>query len=862
MKGNASAGASLRSPFADEQDGGKSELTTLSPAMPSGPVPPGISRSSSISSKALPISAVALAHQRSIQSNKSGNASEGSSSLGRAKSVSSVSSVTSTSSLEAAPFRQAPLGNFRQGYGGRGNQGRIPQNQQGYRGGGGSGVRTGGMAPPNTAPPATSSFPQSGHNSMMMEPYNNFTSASEMVSVSNATTPGSEANVTLSSPLLGPPVLDGNSGETGTGSSNTNIRPPVRARVLPKATQDEWLYRNAPGLAGSSGSSSISGGIGNGIAAGPMAMKPSFGKLSIRNKIVRGAEKLGIKPLTTVAREQGPSSADSVNVASGGGSGALSAGAGSSLGSAGMESVRMQASHSVDSPGSGSGMGMTGPPIVTSSVTNAPLLVPKIPFGGGTGGAIVSLSDGVSDLRPTPTSSISADQIMTMQEAARRVVGAAEPPGVGTMGSEEKAKMVEDVEMMLRTPTRYAHPTFIFESDSDPAAAGASGTGSGANGGSEDADSQQQQQNARQGPLQQPPAQLVRRLTPAEQVKHEAQHGVARLPDVPDYRGTGEDLVPSSLATSLVLVSSNVSGRHSIISASSGATARPIQHDRPMFRTSLESAHSHSNSLSASPSAYPSMRAAISSSPTTLRRPPMTGTGDRTSVSEASSGLGDDLADEEEEERSAAMSRQGTAVRLSPKVPKLELPGLQPNTAASASSSSRVPHVRTSSTASGTSSVSDKVGVSQTATAAAPPAAVPSSQARPSSSSRTTRGPQDFDYGDVLGEGSYSTVIQAWDLLSNMKRGQEGEKRSSSITAAAAIAGVQRGDRSKLREGKKVYAVKVLDKVHILKQRKQKYVGVEKEALSRLIKLPGVVTLFWTFQDRDSLCEFGSLLRC
>ncbi|PWN87562.1 Pkinase-domain-containing protein, partial [Acaromyces ingoldii] len=104
---------------------------------------------------------------------------------------------------------------------------------------------------------------------------------------------------------------------------------------------------------------------------------------------------------------------------------------------------------------------------------------------------------------------------------------------------------------------------------------------------------------------------------------------------------------------------------------------------------------------------------------------------------------------------------------------------------------------------------------------------------------RSTRVRSDFEFGDILGEGSYSTVIQAWDLLSI----------DQSRPASAGSGGVH----TPSSQGAKVYAVKILDKVHILKEKKQKYVNVEKEALSLLIRHPGVITLYWTFQDSNSL---------
>ncbi|KAL8870274.1 MAG: hypothetical protein Q9174_003644 [Haloplaca sp. 1 TL-2023] len=80
------------------------------------------------------------------------------------------------------------------------------------------------------------------------------------------------------------------------------------------------------------------------------------------------------------------------------------------------------------------------------------------------------------------------------------------------------------------------------------------------------------------------------------------------------------------------------------------------------------------------------------------------------------------------------------------------------------------------------------------------------------------RGFRDFAFGRTLGEGSYSTVMAATD-----------------------------------RETGKEYAIKVLDKRHIIKEKKVKYVTVEKDTLNRLTDHPGVVKLFYTFQDEYSL---------
>ncbi|KAL3421044.1 hypothetical protein PVAG01_07489 [Phlyctema vagabunda] len=80
------------------------------------------------------------------------------------------------------------------------------------------------------------------------------------------------------------------------------------------------------------------------------------------------------------------------------------------------------------------------------------------------------------------------------------------------------------------------------------------------------------------------------------------------------------------------------------------------------------------------------------------------------------------------------------------------------------------------------------------------------------------KGVRDFLFGRTLGEGSYSTVVLGTD-----------------------------------RQTLKEYAVKVLDKKHIIKEKKIKYVNIEKDTLNRLIEHPGIVRLFYTFQDSQSL---------
>lgn len=80
------------------------------------------------------------------------------------------------------------------------------------------------------------------------------------------------------------------------------------------------------------------------------------------------------------------------------------------------------------------------------------------------------------------------------------------------------------------------------------------------------------------------------------------------------------------------------------------------------------------------------------------------------------------------------------------------------------------------------------------------------------------KGVEDFDFKEELGTGSYSTVVAA-------------------------------SDRQTLRQ----YAIKILDKAHIIKEGKVKYVEIEKNTLTRLGDHPGIIHLYYTFQDRASL---------
>ncbi|GAA5866043.1 hypothetical protein JCM3774_000004 [Rhodotorula dairenensis] len=97
----------------------------------------------------------------------------------------------------------------------------------------------------------------------------------------------------------------------------------------------------------------------------------------------------------------------------------------------------------------------------------------------------------------------------------------------------------------------------------------------------------------------------------------------------------------------------------------------------------------------------------------------------------------------------------------------------------------------------------------------------------------TRRSTEDFEFGDVLGEGSYSTVTLVTTVHPPYRQ----------------------------------YALKVLDKEHIKRERKTKYVLIERDTLKALDGHPGIIKLWWTFQDEWSLyyvleyAENGELLK-
>lgn len=82
----------------------------------------------------------------------------------------------------------------------------------------------------------------------------------------------------------------------------------------------------------------------------------------------------------------------------------------------------------------------------------------------------------------------------------------------------------------------------------------------------------------------------------------------------------------------------------------------------------------------------------------------------------------------------------------------------------------------------------------------------------------TKRTPNDFIFGKMIGEGSFSTVYLARDIHTHNE-----------------------------------FAIKVCDKQHIIREKKAEYVKREKDVLFLLSNTPFVVKLFYTFQDVERL---------
>ncbi|XP_038618467.1 3-phosphoinositide-dependent protein kinase 1 [Tachyglossus aculeatus] len=110
-------------------------------------------------------------------------------------------------------------------------------------------------------------------------------------------------------------------------------------------------------------------------------------------------------------------------------------------------------------------------------------------------------------------------------------------------------------------------------------------------------------------------------------------------------------------------------------------------------------------------------------------------------------------------------------------------------------------------------------GMDGAATAEPRPGPLPQAPGQPPQPSQQPRKkrPEDFKFGKILGEGSFSTVVLARELATSRE-----------------------------------YAIKILEKRHIIKENKVPYVTRERDVMSRLDH-PFFVKLYFTFQDDEKL---------
>lgn len=66
--------------------------------------------------------------------------------------------------------------------------------------------------------------------------------------------------------------------------------------------------------------------------------------------------------------------------------------------------------------------------------------------------------------------------------------------------------------------------------------------------------------------------------------------------------------------------------------------------------------------------------------------------------------------------------------------------------------------------------------------------------------------------------------------------------------------------RARKKDTGKLYALKIMDKKFIKKEKKAAYVKLERLVLDQLDH-PGIIRLFFTFQDDDSLCKQISIVQ-
>lgn len=846
----------------------------------------------------------------------SGDASEGSASiggvsLGRAMSVSSVSSVNSTSSLEAVPFREAPLGNVRLGFGGAG-----PRAAGRY-----------GRASPY------------GPLSTSLQSSNQGTSTMQDQTPAN----GSAVMATQAPPdsaLLAPGA------EEPAASTALSSSAPAsdRHKGVPKPASDAWMYRVGPGMRTnkpripSATPSPESAELP--LADAPSSYSPAKRSREVlRQKFAKGAGRLGGK--ASIVTGLGPAPSDQLAVYN-------------PLDSSEDEvnlvppmrtplprnsSYFSSAPHSVNSAATTPLHALTPVPadFRTSSVTNAPLFVPKYaedslparnapePFLAPNSSSVprdgrilptanssqapslppLSHATGsnniTSDLSPFFTASDAA-RISGIGHPRRRSSATQRPLLVSTHSSNDALDRTASPGLMVEDPSVASAPAAQPSLYTAPSPASSAQR------------SPQVEHSLTSSPSPHP--------TPAEVVRMEAQAGIASLPDSPsepspipasyspaigDDAGAPRRIRDSSHSRVRRPSSATGSDASGSVAAAAGPSRRPESLQRQRLwsnakRPAILRARTSETSISRGRRSQSLDRKVSSPAPQSPIEDPIMegaydGPGMHSKNSSSSTVPGNDLEARvppqvsvipEDDDGSSAATPQLRAVRaadvqsitssrppsgiemdqsmaLSPPngstLPFMVRPGQIPRSPSPASQLARSPETIRIGPARVTDSIYGRspASISNLRSPRLQPSSASIASDRPKSPAPRTssaRGPNDFHFGDTLGEGSYSTVLEAWDLLSGPTPKEPGVVDPNATSAAAAMVGSD-STRKRRRKvdltGRKAYAIKVLDKVHILKQGKQKYVSIEKEALSRMIRHPGVVTLFWTFQDRESL---------
>ncbi|GAC92844.1 likely protein kinase [Pseudozyma hubeiensis SY62] len=864
----------------------------------------------------------------------SGDASEGAASsvggvsLGRAMSVSSVSSVNSTSSLEAVPFREAPLGNVRLGFGGAAAR---------FAARNARADPYGSLSLAAQQPTASQS---AAANVAGQDVDSQMAAADSREAHHYATNDPSSSSAFASAPSTQATTL-------GTSLPNSE-----RHKGVPKPMTDAWMYRVGPGMRTNRPPrpTSIATSELPELQLDESQLASSPAKRSrevIRQKFVKGAGRLGIKTNIVTSLAPSPaehydvynpldSSEDEINLIS-------------------PTRTPLPRSSSYFSSGPHSANTAPATPLHalltpvpadfrTSSVTNAPLFVPKFaedlpsarlhPEAAGHAGSafghddtrLASSADAghapslpplgygaqagsiSSDLAPYLTN-LTSGQIDGASHTRRGSAATHKPVLMRNESSNDAFDRTASPGLLVRDPSAVDAP------DAEPALYTLSAPGLSL--------ATQRSPHVELAATPYNEARASPHPTPAELVRMEAQAGIASLPDSPSepspvpasYSPVVEDedvTATNTLARTKIRRPSSATGSE----AGASSSRRPDSLQRPRMwsnakrpavlraRTSESSISKGRRSQSSdrraySPSGQSPIEGLVQESP--FDRP---GTHSKNSSSSTAIGIGElgmrapphvaviPEDDDGVHGTGSGYGRIDTSDRVAMPAPgelASNSPGMTPGRelhegmALSPPSAATLPFVmrttpgpRSASPASqlarspetirvGPARITDSIYARSPASIShiqsprllpTSASSVPDRTNTPSPRTFSARGPNDFHFGDTLGEGSYSTVLEAWDLLSGPNPKEPGVVDPTATSAASAMVGSESHRRRRRRldlTGRKAYAIKVLDKVHILKQNKQKYVAIEKEALSRMIRHPGVVTLFWTFQDRESL---------